>query len=170
MGCLEVTLRLRGEVLCAPAYIAVGGWRYTVTGRPTWISVLQGDGAGGWREAPGSPYENRVGIGNMLAEDLDGNRFDDLVGVDAPTANSGTLHVLMNEGGRVTHRYRVPIREMSPVVRMRFPRPDGDIPADTSSAVIYGERVVFQASLTCEPSALRGRTIALYRRLAIRRA
>jgi hypothetical protein len=147
--------------------IAVGAWRYDATGRSTWISVLQSDGAGGWREAPGSPYENLVGIGKLVAEDFDGNRFDDLVGVDAPTANSGRLHVLMNEGGHVSRGYRVPIREVSPAVRIRFPRTDGDLPADTSAAVIYGERVMFQASLTCEPSALRRRTFALYRRLAM---
>jgi hypothetical protein len=147
--------------------VAVGVRGYDATGQPAWITVLQGDGAGGWREAPGSPYENLVGIGQLVAQDLDGNRFDDLVGVDRPTASSGTLHVLMNDGGRVSHGYRVPIREVSPAVRMRFPRPDGEVPADTSSALVYGERVVFGAYLTCERSALRGRTFALYRRLAM---
>ena len=113
--------------------VAVGAWTYDETGgRPTWITVLQGHGSGGWREAPGSPYEDRVGVGHLVAADLDGNTFDDLVGVDVPTANSGTLHVLVNAGGRVFPADRVPIREKPPAVRVRFPRTYGDLPADTT--------------------------------------
>jgi hypothetical protein len=143
--------------------VAIGSWTYEGSGRPTWITVLLADGRGGWREAPGSPYADAVGIGDLVAADLDGDHFDDLVGVDVPTANSGTLHVLSNAGGRKSRRDRVPIREQPPDVRERFERTDGEF---LGSDVIYGERVRFAAYLTCERAALPGRSFGLYRRLA----
>ena len=148
--------------------VAFGQWTFDETaGRPTWITILRGDGNSGWVEAPGSPYEDRVGSGLLVAVDLDDDGFDDLVGVDVPTAGSGTLHVLRNAGTRARPGYRIPIRAHPPVVRMRFPRSHGDMPVvDSTSDLIYGERARFGAKLTCEPAARAGRKLALVRRLA----
>jgi hypothetical protein len=147
--------------------VAFSAWTFdaSATQRP-WITVLLARRGGGWREAPGSPYADAVGADDLTAADLDGDGFDDLLSVYVPTASSGTLHVLANAGGRSFPGYRVPIRERPPDVRMRFPRTVGDFPLDTIPDVIYGERVRFAAFLTCEPGARRGRSLALFRRLA----
>jgi hypothetical protein len=145
--------------------VAVGGIKPDATGL---ITVLRGDGRGGSVEAPGSPYESQVGTTLLSAADLNGDRLDDLVGVDTPTGGSGRLRVLLNAAGRVSPGERVPIREQPAVVRRPLPRTTGDLPAAYASYpdVIYGERVTFRAFLTCGPGVLAGRTLGLYRRVA----
>ena len=46
---------------------------------PGAVTLLHGDGSGGFREANGSPFDSGPGAKKMAAADLDGDGFDDLL-------------------------------------------------------------------------------------------
>lgn len=60
------------------------------------IAVLLGDGRGGFRPAPGSPFRVGAAPVAIVCADLDGDGFDDVA-----TANQGSNSVTILPGGRL---------------------------------------------------------------------
>jgi hypothetical protein len=115
------------------------------------LTVLLGNAQGGFDEAPGSPEHPGASAYSLTAADLNADGVDDLAMIDRPTADSGTVPILLNTKGKKRPGARVPIHI--------------EIKSESFGAVTYGDELTIAAGLHCEPGARAGRRLALRRRI-----
>lgn len=134
------------------------------------ITVLRGDGHGGFYDAPGSPEQPAWSSASgavLTAGDVNGDQAPDLLVLTTPYADSGELLVLLNSAGRPRRHERIPIHDAAPRLSSTQPDAGSDYDFDLGpNRVRFGARVTLRAYVMCEPGALVGRALALYRRLA----
>jgi len=118
------------------------------------VSVFLSFGDFGMYEAPGSPERPGSVLFGLAAADFNSDGFDDLGMLDVPTAGSGTLPILLNSARRPRRDDRVAIRNAQ------------ISPSTATLSVPFGSRVRLPAFIVCEPAALKGRRMALHRRVA----
>jgi hypothetical protein len=122
------------------------------------VRVLLSTRTHGLQEAPGSP--EYIGVGSssgLAAADLDGNQFDDLV-FAGPATRAGSLPILLNSADRPNASDRIPTH-----IGMLQDRRFSDARRFMTT---FGTPMRVEGSMACDRGALRGRRLALHRRVA----
>jgi hypothetical protein len=120
-----------------------------LAGQSGMVTVLMGDGEGGFWPAAGGPERLGSALKSLVAGDFSGDGRADLAALDVPYGGTGDLRTLVNTGGRGPRRGTIPI----------------DIRRQGFGAVPYGSRTNIVGRLRCEPYVVRGRRLVLERRL-----